>query len=176
MTTETKERVKVSIGLIGLMVFQALLMLGMFACGRRSAQSDDVISTTDTITFYDTVCVYKPIPKDSIVLKYKAVKLPVDTTCFGREDNFPTNDSVTVVLPIVRKEYQDSTYHAWVSGYDVSIDSIQTYSRHDVTTIQQTPRLSTKHWHIGVTGGYGFTPQGLQPFIGVGISYSLISF
>jgi len=37
-------------------------------------------------------------------------------------------------------------------------------------------KQTNKRWSIGPVGGYGITGNGLQPFIGIGISFSLIKF
>lgn len=85
------------------------------------------------------------------------------------------DDSATVEVPIIQRHYADSTYEAWVSGpLDPRLDSVRVYER--TTTIRQTERAAPKRWHIGVTAGYGYGPKGFQPYIGVGITYSIISF
>lgn len=38
------------------------------------------------------------------------------------------------------------------------------------------PTVKLKPWSIGLTGGYGATPKGFQPFIGAGITYTFIRF
>ena len=137
---------------------------------------------TEVKTFIDTIPYYIPVARDSIVVRYVTERLPVapDTNVVsktvGEEVIFPTKaDSVEVVIPITQKEYQDSTYHAWVSGYHVNLDSIHTFTRTTITTITHPPS-KPKRWHLGVSAGYGMTPHGAEPYIGVGLTYSLISF
>lgn len=38
------------------------------------------------------------------------------------------------------------------------------------------PKVIPKRFGLGITTGYGVTPQGLQPFIGAGITYTFIHF
>lgn len=38
------------------------------------------------------------------------------------------------------------------------------------------PKITPKRFGLGVTGGYGATPQGFQPFVGAGITYTFIQF
>ena len=137
---------------------------GMFI-GKESVKPSVGEATERTVTFYDTIPYYYPVARDSVVVRYETHRLPIDTTAnVGHEDNFTTKtDSADVVIPISQKEYQDSTYHVWVSGYAANLDSIYTYSRHDYMTV--TPASAKpKRWHLGVTVGFAVTPKGVQPY------------
>lgn len=84
-------------------------------------------------------------------------------------------DSVIVELPIIQRHYADSTYEAWVSGpVDPRLDSIRVFA--PTTTITKREWKPPKRWHIGVTAGYGYGAKGFQPYIGIGVTYSLFSF
>lgn len=132
--------------------------------------------TVETVTIYDTIPYYYPVARDSVVVRYETHRLPVDTTAnVGNEVNTTATDSANVVIPITQKEYQDSTYHLWISGYAANLDSIHTFSRHDYTTVT-LPSAKPKRWHLGVTAGFAITPKGVQPYIGGGITYSFKSF
>lgn len=148
---------------------------------------------TTRVTVVDTVPYYKPVPRDSVVVRYERVKLPIgdgrpsyasvsltkpgdtilaESYAHKSAENIP--DSVRVEIPITQKRYGDSTYTAWVSGYDVQLDSIYVYPKHEYVTrkVKEPPN----RWHIGLTAGYGFCREGVQPFVGIGVTYSLISF
>lgn len=87
----------------------------------------------------------------------------------------PGCDSAIVELPTIQRHYADSTYDAWVSGpIDPKLDSLRVYARTEIITKRE--RWPPKHWHIGVTAGYGYGPKGFQPYIGVGVTYSIFSF
>lgn len=130
--------------------------------------------STETNVVYDTIPYYKPVPRDSVIKRYITVKLPIaepqDST-IEREDSIVTQDSVKVQIPISQKVYQDSLYKAYISGYRAELDSIFIYNKETIT-IKPKP----KRWHIGVGAGYGMTPKGLQPYVGVTIGYSIFSF
>lgn len=88
-------------------------------------------------------------------------------------------DSVTLSVPVERREYRDSTYRAVVSGAVIgdirpSLDFIETYNRTTVTTVQ----ISERRKYFAVTAGIGagYTPQGLQPFVGVSVGVVLWRF
>lgn len=87
----------------------------------------------DTLYIYDTIRIVEPIPVKEEVVRYVYVTLPKE------DENIPisnelesngelSNDSVEVVLPITQRVYEDSTYKAWVSGYEPRLDSIDVYS------------------------------------------------
>ena len=117
-------------------------------------------------TIVDTIKVVKPIAVDSVVTRYKVVNVErvnyMDSVNTISEVVF---DTVMVRLPIESKHYEGGNYEAWVSGYEPSLDSINIYNR----TILPKP----KRWSIGVQGGVGITPKGVQPYIGVGVAYKL---
>lgn len=84
-----------------------------------------------------------------------------------------SNDSIEVEIPVTQRHYVDSTYDAWVSGYEPRLDSIRVYARNETRTVRI--REPPRRWHVSVTAGYGYTPKGFQPWIGIGISYSIFS-
>lgn len=139
---------------------------------RHTIENPTTVADTIRATVYDTIRYYKPTPKDSVVLRYESVRLPVGTV-----QGHSKSDSADVNIPISQIELEDSAYHIWASGYGVSIDSLMIYPRVEYMTITQnftTPK--PKRWHIGLSVGYGATPQGMQPFVGATLTYSLISF
>lgn len=128
----------------------------------------------DTITYVDTIPYYKPVPKDSIVIKYQVVKLPVQ----DRDSVAGSVDSAEVVLPITQQEYKDSTYHAWISGYLPRLDSIYVYSKNTTITNTQTVTITkykTKRWGVGVQVGCGYNFNQISPYIGIGIQYNILN-
>lgn len=130
---------------------------------------------TDTtrVTVVDTVPYVKPVARDSVVVRYVTKKLPIvyDTVhpiCI---------DSADVNIPITQKQYCDSTFTAWVSGYEANLDSIRVYARREVVTVNKIIKEPPNRFVVSLNIGYGLTPQkGLQPFIGVGVGYKLFSF
>lgn len=166
-------------------VLTAFLVLSVLAnvwqCGSRNAGVAGAFSDTVRITRIDTVAYYKPVPKDSVVVRRITAKLPVAKDTTERfADISKTIDSVQVELPVEQKRYSDdSTYTAYVSGYRPGLDSIIVYPRREVVTIT-TERTAYKYKHrrfsLGVQAGYGITPKGAQPYIGIGASYNLLQF
>ena len=88
------------------------------------------------------------------------------------------NDTVWINLPRTQKRYEDSTYTAWVSGYEARLDSIHVYRR-TVTRTLVVKDAALKggawnwlheHFGAGIMGGagYGLTTRKPDVFVGVG--------
>ncbi len=162
---------------IGIALITAAVVVATIYLLRQCSDTGASVTPTgaDTAVFVDTVRVVMPVPRDSVVIRYETVTLPAITPLSTTEDvdsTAATIDSATVQIPITRHEYGDSTYHLTVSGYHVAVDEISVFPRREVVKIREPP----KRWHIGVSVGYGYTPRGMQPYIGVSITHSILSF
>lgn len=142
---------------------------------------------TTRVTVVDTVCYLQPVPVDSVVLTYKTVtlakadkaepKIRADTQRvehYLHGVSLIEQDSVKVVIPISQKMYKANDYTAWVSGYEARLDSVYVYPKHEYVTYKE--KQPPKRWHVGITAGYGLCSLGMRPFVGVGLTYSLLSF
>lgn len=158
----------------GIAKYVAVLLIGLvigFVFGMLATEKTEA---TSTVTVTDTIPYYKPVAKDSLVVRYETVKLPAvrDTVrdSLIYKDTL-VHDSVNAILPITQKKYEDSTYTAWVSGFRPNLDSINIYRKTVYKTITEKPH----RFGIGVMGGYGYGTKGTTPFIGVGIYYRLFN-
>jgi hypothetical protein len=140
-------------------------------CDRQRSATTESVVVCDTVTYVDTVRCLQPIAREVFVTRYDTVRLEtaIDIPTY---DTIVVRDSASVVIPISQSVYSDSTYTAWISGYHASLDSIYVYSKREVVTVKER----RKRWHIGVSAGYGLTPKGLQPYVGLGLTYSIIGF
>lgn len=131
---------------------------------RRCADNTEVVS--DTII--KVIKVDRPIVRESTIVKYEVVQLPVvnDTICVSDT----IKDSVFVEVPIEQKVYSDSNYTAWVSGYRPRLDSIS-ITHQEISYKLVNNSKGSKRLFIGIQVGYGITPRGMQPYLGLGVSY-----
>lgn len=133
----------------------------------------EILEVKDTIEkiSYDTIFVDRPITHKVKEIKHDTVRI-TDVK----------HDSVDVILPVIQKEYRDSAYSAWVSGYqDVNLDSIQVYQKNIFTEINNTKyvtKYKNRPFSLGIQVGYGFDFMNRQysPYVGVGLQYNIISF
>lgn len=152
------------------------LFLGLQKCSYTSEEPESH-KATEVINDTIPVFIMAPTPKDSVVLRYETVKVPVFDTIRPLNADTLITDSITVEIPITQKVYEDSVYQAWVSGYKPSLDSIKVFQ--SVTTITHTItnteiRYKTKRWGIGVQAGIGVTPNKVEPYIGIGVTYNIM--
>lgn len=71
----------------------------------------------------------------------------------------------------------DSSYTAYVSGYQPRLDSIifrQKEMYHSVIEVKTLPTSKLSRFNFGLIGGYGygFSSSKFEPFIGIGFSFS----
>ena len=95
-----------------------------------------------------------------------------------KRGKFARKDTAWITVPRTQKRYEDSTYTAWVSGYEARLDSIHVYRR-TVTRTVVVPETALKggarNWlherfGAGIVGGagYGLTTKRPDVFVGVG--------
>ncbi|MBD5414853.1 MAG: hypothetical protein HDR46_01060 [Bacteroides sp.] len=159
-----------------LLYLAAAFLVGYISSALLLQEHKPTKQAVETVTIYDTIPYYYPVARDSVVVRYETHRLPLAD--LGRDtirDTVVVVDSVEVIVPITQKEYRDSTYHLWVSGYAPRLDSIYTFTRRDYTTITLPP-IQPKRWHIVLSLGWSLTPKGVQPYFGAGVGYSIKSF
>lgn len=175
--------------LIGFVVLVAWLIAStLWLKGACSGRDGDVTPDTVRVVIHDTVTVVKPAPVNVRPWPDMVVRLPrwvapsATDEADGKQacdstmvDAVCRTDSVDVVAPIEQKTYTDSTnYRAVISGAWVSLDTMEIYRQHEVATITKPP--DRRRWSIGVGVGYGMTPKGFQPWVGITASYTLFRF
>ena len=153
-----------------------LIVLGYTFCYYQHKQVcvEDIVKEVQVIkekVVRDTIFSEKPVYINKQIVRTDTVQL-YDIK----------HDSVNVELPYIRKEYQDSTYKAWVSGFqDVNLDSIEVYQKTKTIQINNTnyiTKYKNRPFSVGIQTGYGydFMNKRSSPFIGIGVQYNLFSF
>ncbi len=126
----------------------------------------NVVTRTDTIIKRDTVTLVPDTVYRTIELGERIVKVAV-------HDTLHRTDTVTVSLPFVQKQYKDSNYSAWVSGYEPSLDSIKIFPKTIIVRESKVERKKDRRW--GVFGGVGIgVSDRITPCVGVGIGYRIL--
>lgn len=168
--------------LLSLAVCAGLLVFVLAATGLRRCASDEGEGTpwTDVVcdTVRDTILVAQPAVRDSVVTGWTVVRAPrVRQTqsvhpCADSLAAAGRTDSATVLLPMERRVYGDSTFRAVVSGVRVSLDSMTVYPRTIFVTRTLPPKVP-RRWGLGVQAGVGMTPKGVLPYAGLGVYYRI---
>ena len=121
----------------------------------------------DTLVVRDTIMQYKPIFVDKI--KVDSVLIPV-------KDTIVICDSVYIYMDREKITWRDSLCEVYASGIMPQVDSVRHFAEYKYISIEtQVPVKVTSHWGLGVNAGYGVGKGGLTPYVGVGISYNLLS-
>ena len=141
---------------------------GFWLRGLRPAKPVEPVVQTDTLYLRDTIRIDRPVPKPY------PVYLPSDTVRLVTTQH----DTVEVLVPMEQKHYSDSLYDAYVSGYKPNLDSLRIYQTTKIVTITETIKVpEKKRWGLGFQVGGTYLPKvGPTPYVGVGISYNLLTF
>lgn len=125
----------------------------------------------DTLVVRDTVRERYPVYVERTV---------TDTMLVALADTVRVSDTVYVRLPREQKRYADTNYVAWVSGYRPRLDSIEVYQATRYVTKEIILPGPARRWGIGIQAGYGIGLAGGKvtgvPYIGVGVSYNILTF
>ena len=140
-----------------LLLFNIVNAVGYFVNEHRNAHPGEIKVKVDTLFVYDTIFVEKPVFKKVEVID--TIRMPVPIT-----DTLMLHDTVFVNLPIEQRQYGDTRYTAWVSGYRPQLDSIHIYQRTEYITKEIKMVTKPKRWGLGLQAGYGIALHNGQVF------------
>ena len=155
--------------------FSVLLILAYFflvgfIIGQKHPQKlpvEPIKTKVDTLVIHDTTMSYRAIYVDRV--KLDSVLVPV-------LDTMMIHDTTFVYLEREKVTWRDSLCEVYASGIMPSVDSVRHFQEDKYITIEtQVPVKVKTHWGLGVNAGYGVGKGGFTPYIGVGISYNLLS-
>ena len=152
-----------------LLILATFFMLG-FIIGQKHPQKlpvEPIKVKVDTLVIHDTTMSYRPIYVDRV--KLDSFLVPV-------VDSVKIHDTTFVYLEREKVTWRDSLCEVYASGIMASVDSVRHFQEYKYITIEtQVPVKVRSHWGLGVNAGYGVGKGGFTPYIGVGISYNLLS-
>ena len=126
--------------------------------------------TSDTLYVRDTIRVEMPGETRTEILT-EHILVPVRDTLWQR-------DTCYVSLPLEKRTYKREDFYAEVTGYEPRLTYIEVYPK--TITITQTEARKRTRWGIGVQVGYGIGQHAgalyTTPYVGVGLSYNLLTF
>ena len=148
----------------------ANFFLAGFIIGQKHPQKlpvEPIKTKVDTLVIRDTMVSCEPIYVDRV--KLDSVLVPV-------LDTMMIHDTTFVYLEREEVTWRDSLCEVYASGIMASVDSVKHFQECKYITIEtQVPVKVKSHWGLGVNAGYGVGKGGLTPYVGVGISYNLLS-
>lgn len=143
----------------------AAYLLLSHLCRRDTPPQIKEVGVPDTLIVWDTIFIDKPIWVTSKVrdsVRFAVPKAQADTV----------HDTLFVYLPQQEIVWTDSFCSVYAHGINPVIDSVT----HFLPTKTIIPKPKQKKWGIGIQAGYGASEDGLSPYIGIGVTYSLIRF
>lgn len=147
----------------------AALLIGLLIGMKHPLKKpiEPIKTKVDTMFLHDTITLSKPVYVEKV--KLDSVLVPVF-------DTLRIQDTMYMYLEREQIQWQDSLCKVYASGVMPQIDSVQHYVCDRIVTIETKVPVKVKsHWGIGVNAGYGVGKGGFTPYIGVGISYNILS-
>ena len=85
-------------------------------------------------------------------------------------------DTIYVVMAREQVEWVDSLCAVYASGINPQVDSVRHFVKETIIN-HYIPVVEVKktRWGVGIQAGAGVGKGGLTPYVGVGVSYNLIS-
>lgn len=130
----------------------------------REKKDTVTVVRTDTIVVMQLV-EFERVVRDTMLVPVTEFKVVHDTTY--------------IPLPREYVTYKDSSYRAVVSGFSPRLEELEMYPKTQYITIQteRTVAVPKKpRFSIGIQAGYGITPVGPQPYLGIGGELNILSF
>ena len=141
-----------------------------FLIGYRSAGNRPVLPIepkVDTLIIRDTIKVTEPV---------LVVKRVVDTIPYPVKDTIMQHDTIITYLVREQVMWEDSLSRVYASGVNPQVDSVIHYVKERII-LQEIPVIQVKktRWGIGIQAGATANREGVMPYVGVGLSYNILS-
>ena len=152
----------------------AVAVLIGFLIGQKHPQKspvEPIKEKVDTLLIFDTITLTKPIFVEKIQLD--SVYMPVTDTLWK-------HDTLFVYLEREQIQWQDSLCRVYASGINPQVDSVTHFVQETIVNKEISVPVKVKsRWGLGIQVGYGAGVNGKQvyltPYVGVGISYNILS-
>ena len=143
------------------------VLLGLLVGQRcpRNGRGETPTPKVDTLVIRDTFKVTEPI---------YVTKRVVDSIPYPVTDTLRMRDTIYVILEREQIRWEDSLAVVYASGVMPQVDSVIHHTESLIIT-KEIPVIKKTRWGLGVQAGMGAGKGGLTPYVGVGISYNLIS-
>ena len=141
------------------------LFLACFFWGRQSIQPEVIVENRvvrDTIR--EEVLRVDTMWRTRVVTE----RLPAEI----KHDTIVVRDTALVEVPIYLYVKQTDDYKIEVEGFNVEFKSVEFYPKIVERVVTQNIK---NRWGLGVQVGYGISDKCMSPYIGVGISYNIIT-
>lgn len=152
--------------LIGVGLAFAVLLGFLFGqrCPRNGG-GETPTPKVDTLFIRDTIKVTEAV---------SVTKRVVDSIPYPVTDTLMLRDTLYVFLKREQLRWEDSLSVVYASGVMPQVDSVIHHTQSLIIT-REIPVFKKTRWGLGVQAGVGAGKGGLSPYVGVGVSYNLLS-
>lgn len=146
----------------------------------ENAPADTVfIERIDTVLYDNPQLIERyESEKEKVAIEMRRLKKQLAAALNVPADTLEIHDTTTqlVYLPREYMVYKDSSYRAVVSGVNPRLDSIQVFQKTRTEYITKTIiKREPTRWGLGAHIGVGLVKDKVQPYIGIGVQYNLIT-
>ena len=131
----------------------------------RNGGGETPTPKVDTLIIRDTFKVTEPI---------YVTKRVMDSIPYPVTDTLRLRDTLFVFLEREQIRWEDTLAVVYASGVNPQVDSVIHHTQSLIIT-KEIPVIKKTRWGLGVQAGVGAGKGGLTPYVGVGVSYNLIS-
>ena len=130
--------------------------------GGRNARKETVTVQVDTLAIRDTIVDYRPILKETRIIRKDTVRLVATDTLY-------IHDTVSVAVPITLDRYTTKDYDIAVSGFHTNLEYVKVFPETKIIT--KTVTESQRKFRFGLATGPSacLTPDGRFAY-GLGIT------
>lgn len=133
----------------------------------RNGQEQAVITKVDTLVIRDTIKQIEPVLVERKVVKVDTLQVT---------DTLTLRDTLFILLEREQIRWEDSLAVVYASGIRPAVDSVIHYTRDRIVTIETTRVVKEKsRWGLGIQAGAGMSTQGVVPYVGVGVSWNILT-
>ena len=152
----------------------AVAVLIGFLIGQKHPQKlpvEPIKEKVDTLLIFDTITLTKPVFVE---------KIQLDSVYMPASDTLWKHDTLYVYLEREQIQWQDSLCRVYASGINPQVDSVTHFVQETIVNREISVPVKVKfRWGLGIQVGYGAGINGKQvyltPYVGVGISYNILS-
>lgn len=155
------------------MTFLCVILLPFFIgilIGQKHPQKtpvEPIKTKVDTLIVCDTITLKEPVFVE---------RTRLDSVLVAVKDTIRMRDTLYVYMEREQLVWQDSLSVVYASGILPQVDSVKHFTRDRFITIEtQVPVKVRSHWGVGLQAGYGVGSAGITPYVGIGLSYNILS-
>lgn len=152
------------VSFIGIVLASALGFILGCRCHKQGQGGPPGIKV-DTLFIRDTTKVTEP----RFVTRRVVDSIPYPVT-----DTIRMRDTLYVILERQQVTWEDSLARVYASGINPHVDSV-IHFRKDMVITRDIPVTIKTRWGVGIQAGVGAGKEGLTPYVGVGVTYNILS-